>query len=75
MKRLFASLALVLPLVAHAGFDDAVQALRTGDYAKALAGVQGAADQVSPKRNISWGCSTTTASACPRTRMNRPKWF
>jgi TPR repeat protein len=36
MIRLMTLLALVLPLVAHAGFDEGVAAYSVGDYAKAM---------------------------------------
>ena len=55
MKQLIVSLALVLPLAAHAGFDEAVQAYGTGDYAGALAEFKVLADQGKPEAQYFMG--------------------
>src|SRR6266850_1329992 len=75
MKRLFASLALVLPLVAHAGFDDAVQAYGTGDYAKALAEFRVLADQGKPEAQYFMGLFYHNGFGVPRDQNESARWF
>ena len=45
MIRIVAGLALLLPLLAHAGFDEGVEAYAQADYAKAMAEFKPLAEQ------------------------------
>ena len=75
MKHLFALLALVVPLVAHAGFDDAVQAYGTGDYAGALAEFKVLADQGKPEAQYFMGLFYHNGFGVPRDQIESAKWF
>ena len=75
MKQLFVSLALVLPLVAHAGFDEAVQAYGTGDYATALAEFKVLADQGKPEAQYFMGLFYHNGFGVPRDQTESAKWF
>jgi len=75
MKHLFVSLTLVLPLVAHAGFDDAVQAYGTGDYATALAEFKVLADQGKPEAQYFMGLFYHNGFGVPRDQTESAKWF
>lgn len=75
MKQLFVSLALVLPLVAHAGFDEAVQAYGTGDYATALAEFKVLADQGKPEAQYFMGLFYHNGFGVPRDQAESAKWF
>lgn len=75
MKQLFLSLALVLPLLAHAGFDDAVQAYGTGDYATALAEFRLLADQGKPEAQYFVGLFYHNGFGVPRDQTESAKWF
>jgi uncharacterized protein len=75
MKRLLVSLALVLPLVAYAGFDDAVQAYGTGDYATALAEFKVLADQGKPEAQYFMGLFYHNGFGVPRDQTESAKWF
>lgn len=75
MKHLFVVLALVLPLVAQAGFDDAVQAYGTGDYAKALAEFKVLADQGKPEAQYFMGLFYHNGFGVPRDQSESAQWF
>ncbi len=75
MKHLFVSLALVLPLVAHAGYDDAVQAYGTGDYATALAEFRVLADQGKPEAQYFMGLFYHNGFGVPRDQVESANWF
>ena len=75
MKHLFVALALVLPLVAHAGFDDAVQAYGTGDYAKALAEFKVLAAQGKPEAQYFMGLFYHNGFGVPRDQSESAQWF
>jgi len=75
MKQLLVSLALVLPLVAHAGFDEAVQAYGTGDYATALAEFKVLADQGKPEAQYFMGLFYHNGFGVPRDQSESAKWF
>ncbi len=75
MNHLLVSLALVVPLVAHAGFDDAVQAYGTGDYATALAEFKVLADQGKPEAQYFMGLFYHNGFGVPRDQTESAKWF
>jgi TPR repeat protein len=75
MKQLIVSLALVLPLAAHAGFDEAVQAYGTGDYAGALAEFKVLADQGKPEAQYFMGLFYHNGFGVPRDQNESAKWF
>lgn len=75
MKQLIVSLALLLPLVAHAGFDDAVQAYGTGDYAGALAEFRVLAAQGKPEAQYFMGLFYHNGFGVPRDQNEAAKWF
>lgn len=75
MKHLFVVFALVLPLVAQAGFDDAVQAYGTGDYAKALAEFKVLADQGKPEAQYFMGLFYHNGFGVPRDQSESAQWF
>ncbi|HKQ26046.1 MAG TPA: tetratricopeptide repeat protein [Burkholderiales bacterium] len=75
MKRFLVSTALILPLVAHAGFDDAVQAYGTGDYATALAEFKVLADQGKPEAQYFMGLFYHNGFGVARDQTESAKWF
>lgn len=75
MKNFVAAILLVAPLVAHAGFDEAVQAYESGDYAKALAEFRPLAEQGDPKAQYAIGSFYHYGYGVKMDQAEAIKWF
>ena len=75
MIRLMTMLALVLPLVAHAGFDEGVAAYSVGDYAKAMAEFKPLADQGEVRAEYFVGYLYHRGYGVPADHAEAATWF
>jgi TPR repeat protein len=75
MRRLIAALALLLPAIAQAGFDDGVQAYAVGEYSKALAEFQPLAEQGDTKSQYFVGFLYHRGYGVPVNNVEAAKWF
>lgn len=75
MNRLLAALTLLLPMLAQAGYDDAVQAYAAGDYSKALAEFRTLADQGDTKSQYFVGFLYRHGYGVPVDNTEAAKWF
>jgi TPR repeat protein len=75
MRRFLVMCALVLPLAAWAGRDEAIEAYTTGDFAKALAEFQALADQGDSEGQYFLGLFYHNAFGVKRDQAEALKWF
>lgn len=75
MTKLMTVLALVLPLVAHAGFDEGVAAYSVGDYAKAMEEFKPLADQGEARPQYFVGFLYHRGYGVPADHAEAANWF
>lgn len=75
MTRILAALLLLLPLLARAGFDEAVEAYGQADYAKAMAEFKPLAEQGDPRSQYFMGFLYHYGYGVPINHAEAGKWF
>jgi TPR repeat protein len=75
MIRFTALLALLLPLAAHAGFDEGSEAYSVGDYTRAMVEFQAAAEQGDPRAEYYVGFFYYRGYGVPKDFAEAAKWF
>jgi len=75
MFRLIVLLAMLLPIGAHAGFEDATQAYGEGDYAKAMAEFRPLAEQGDAKSQYFVGFFYYRGYGVPKDDATAAGWF
>ena len=75
MIRFAALLALLLPLAAHAGFDEGSEAYSVGDYARAMVEFKPAAEQGDPRAEYFVGFLYYRGYGVQKDFAEAAKWF
>ena len=75
IRNFAAALAVILPFLAHAGFDEAVQAYESGDYAKAMAEFKPLAEQGDPKAQYAIGSFYHYGYGVKMDQAEAARWF
>jgi TPR repeat protein len=70
-----AALAFALPLTAHAGYDEGVQAYASGDYPKAIAEFKPLAEHGDPKAQFAMGSLYHYGYGVRMDQAEAAKWF
>ena len=75
LRYLVTTFALILPLTAHGGFDEGIQAYESGDYAKALAEFKPLAEQGDPRAQTATGSLYHYGYGVEMNQLEAIKWY